>query len=177
MCSEAGCDREIHCKGLCKKCYEKALYHKNKTLKMVPEGSLCRAPSCDRTAGRLTQLCPSHRARERAGNSITTPIRSRAFARGWHHDVHGYLVRFVGGRTLRQHRVAMEEHLGRPLMPHENVHHKNGVRDDNRIENLELWSKSQPYGQRVEDKIAWAKEFLAQYGYTVSEPSRTASRS
>lgn len=63
-----------------------------------------------------------------------------------------------------QHRKVMQELLGRALLPTENVHHKNGVRTDNRPENLELWSRSQPAGQRVQDKVAWAREMLALYG-------------
>jgi hypothetical protein len=65
---------------------------------------------------------------------------------------------------ILEHRFVMEQHLDRKLLPGENVHHLNGLRYDNRIENLELWSKNQPSGQRVRDKIAWAKEILETYG-------------
>ena len=68
---------------------------------------------------------------------------------------------------IHEHRFVMSEYLGRPLRKGENVHHINGNRADNRIENLELWTTVQPSGQRVKDKIEWAKSFLREYGYEI----------
>lgn len=61
-------------------------------------------------------------------------------------DKRGYIL---------EHRYVMEQVLGRQLRTFESVHHINGVRHDNRPENLELWARPQPAGQRPEDLVEW----------------------
>lgn len=113
----------------------------------------CDRPHCARG------LCRLHHFRRLAGTALdyAPPERTRSHA--------GYVLLLIerGQPRVFEHRAVMERIIGRALRDDENVHHINGQRDDNRPANLELWSTWQPCGQRVEDKVAWAKELLALY--------------
>lgn len=84
----------------------------------------------------------------------------------------GYIVlncppNYPGLHTRKKHLehiVVMEQHLGRVLLPNENIHHKNGTRSDNRLENLELKVSAHGKGQSVDDLLTWAKHVQELYG-------------
>jgi endogenous inhibitor of DNA gyrase (YacG/DUF329 family) len=80
----------------------------------------------------------------------------------------GYKIITVNGRRVLEHRVVVEKKIGRPLMRKERVHHKNGIRTDNRLCNLELWASDHGSGQRVKDLVKHAKHILATYECIVS---------
>lgn len=77
----------------------------------------------------------------------------------------GYMSFNTKDKKGFEHRLVMEDYLGRTLLENENVHHKNGIRDDNDISNLELWVSDQPPGARVEDLVYWARNLLDRYGH------------
>ncbi len=123
----------------------------------------CQVNGCDKTH-RAKGMCQMHYRRNKLHGNPNTIIND-----GSKNDKYGYVqIRILKGsanlgRYKYEHRIVMEQMIGRELLPNESVHHKNGIRNDNRPENLELWSKAQPAGQRVEDKVEYALEILRLY--------------
>lgn len=136
----------------------------------------CAAPGCDRPTrskglvdrGGGPALCGLHFQRMRKHGQLDLPKREARITKGYINS-QGYRIVSFNGRVVQEHRLVLERAIGRELTAEETVHHKNGVRHDNRLENLELWSGWQPPGQRVTDKVAWARQIIDRYGSLVDE--------
>ena len=141
-------------------------------VKSYSETGVCYAPDCSKTV-QARGLCATHDWRLTHWGTFSTEGRRLIFraeigARRIDND--GYIklklpdhVEAHNDGWAYEHRVVISDHLGRKLTKTENVHHINGDRHDNRLENLELWNTAQPAGQRPEDKVKYALEMLSLY--------------
>lgn len=126
---------------------------------------LCKINDCETLARSARGFCSKHYQRWVMGKNPEESPFGRTYI-----SSDGYIVEYNRdhiqsdnkGKVL-QHRRIFSDFLGRRLERYENIHHKNGDRTDNRLENLELWIKRQPAGQRAEDLIEWAQWILRHY--------------
>ncbi len=178
MCSVGDCKLEVKARGFCSR-HLRRFYKYGDPLgeRKLKERAICEIDDCEKEVI-ARGICQMHYRRwSLYGDPSIVKIDYANKKPETYKAViaHGHPNASSNGIIL-EHRLVMSRILGRPLMPNENVHHKNGDRKDNRPENLELWNTAQPAGQRVEDKIEFALMILKAYApnYLQGENRRTA---
>lgn len=170
VCTRPECDRKQVARGLCARHYQRHWEGKplDGPFRESTEGKSCLANGCKRKVV-AKNLCSSHYNRMAKGLPLDAAKPDPTKPETWNRrELPSGYVAFIAQidgvrHYMAEHRLVMERSLGRKLLAEETVHHIHGVKNDNRIEKLELWSSSQPAGQRVEDKLAWAKEMIELY--------------
>ena len=126
----------------------------------------CKVNGCNRTDIHGHGLCLMHYRRNRRHGEPGEAGRERKPAAEKIINSSGYVRVNLGtaNENILEHRLVMQEHLGRELAADEYVHHRNGVRTDNRIENLELKSSYHAKGQTIPELLRYANEIIERYG-------------
>jgi len=158
-CTVNGCEVINKARGLCARHYQELRRRETGKPAFRPRQK-CTVDGCDDRQHAKTFCVAHYQLAKRNGD----PVSKRSKNGEGFTTPYGYRMVTVNGEQMAEHRAVMQAKLGRRLFRNDSVHHINGVRHDNRIENLELWSTFQPYGQRVADKLAWAREIIAFYG-------------